>query len=53
MIVQLPNNAIVKRNYILKLILNDLKKFCEKKLHLPIYYKIQIYSKNDSNNYKF
>jgi hypothetical protein len=26
---------------------------CEKKLHLPICYKMQIYSKNDSNNYKF
>jgi hypothetical protein len=42
-IVQLPNNAIIKGNYIFWLILNDEKYICEKIKPIKIYCKVQIY----------
>jgi hypothetical protein len=53
MVVQLPNNAIVKGNYIFWLILNDERVFLWKNICCyNILQLVQIYFLNDSNNCK-
>ncbi len=44
-VMQLPNEITFL------LILNDQMVFFEKLIHVPMYYKVKIYSKNDLNNY--
>jgi hypothetical protein len=50
--LQIPNNAIVKGNYIFNQYQTIKEYICEKINVVMIYYKVQIYFLNDSNNCK-